>query len=555
MPQPLNYLHEIKQVVVVMFENRSFDNLLGWLYDQSEHGCLNFVPAAKNKPFQGLDGKELGCKFPTSFEDPKTYPVVKGTTPYDGQSAESAFTVPAPDPHEPFQYVWRQLWGPDVQPPKKGSRVDSRVGESAPMSGFLADYANAVGYTGGTSSDQLKKKAIALKILETYTPDQAPVLNTLARWYGVSDEWFCSIPSQTNCNRAFAGAGTSQGLVNNHWSILHKGAPVAWSTETIWNVLLNQGKMTNADWKIYYSELWFSWIEYCFTVDMFSKLYHAMEDSNEQRISQFHVDAAAGNLPAFSFLEPMWYLAGNSDGPPSSYHPPSDIANAEQFLKGVFESLTTTSAAKRKWRDTLLVIYFDEHGGCYDHVSPPNCVPPGDMGSPPAKPKYIFDFKTLGCRVPAILASPRIEKNTVFRSNSATSHIDHCSLIATLLKWQGIDPSTAGMGDRVTNAPTFEDVFTLSAADARTDLPDFGSVRSPAPMEGVADGPDAPHGLTDEHFSQIGQILGYITDGKVSGPRLVEEVEAIREAETNKELRDAMEDFARRYAEKGVLSG
>lgn len=552
---PKNYLHEINQVVVVMFENRSFDNLLGWMYEQSDHAKLKFIPVTRDEPFEGLDGKILSNKFSSSFNDPKAYPVVKGTTPYAGKDGDSAFTVPDLDPHEPFQYVWQQLWGPDVIPPKSGSTVNSKIGQTAPMSGFLADYASVAKYNGGDSVQEQENKAITLKILETYTSEQAPVINTLAKWYGVSDEWYSSIPSQTNCNRAFAGAGTSQGLVNNHWN--YTTTPVAWKTDTIWNVMMDQGKLTNNDWKIYYSQLWSGvpFDRYSFTIDMFHKLYEAMEDSNMQKMNQFHNDAANGTLPAFSFLEPTWYTAGLLQGTPSSYHPPSDISNAEFFLKEVFESLTTTETAKEKWRDTLLVIYFDEHGGCYDHVSPPNCIPPGDMGSPPTPPDYTFDFKTLGCRVPAILASPRIQKHTVFRSDKVAEghHIDHCSLIATLLKWKGINPATAGMGARVVCAPTFEDVFTLDSKQARVDLPDFGNVRPARLTEAEAGSSETPHNLTEEHFSQIGQVLSFVTKRKVNGQILTNEINLLRKAKTKGEIKTALAAFDQKFLHHQIV--
>ena len=54
-----------------------------------------------------------------------------------------------------------------------------------------------------------------LDILWTYTPDQLPVINSLARAFAVSDRWFCSVPSQTNPNRAFSLCGTSLGRESN----------------------------------------------------------------------------------------------------------------------------------------------------------------------------------------------------------------------------------------------------------------------------------------------------------------------------------------------------
>lgn len=500
--QGLRNLREIEHIVVVMFENRSFDSLLGWLYETPAKEPLRFFPAGSPPRFDGLRENTYFNRFPASFGDEREYPVQRGT---------SSFTVPDPDPHEPFQNVYRQLWGPDVRPPDQGEQVTTDPSKTPPMSGFLADYASAVGYDGRDA----RKKQAALRILETYTPEQVPVLSELARWYAVSDAWFASIPTQTNCNRAFAATGTSQGLVNNHWIKLAKGAPVAWNLPTVWDVLMQHSDLELEDWRIYYSELWFSWFgEYCFTVDMLEKLW-PVRTSVQKKMHQFHQDARNGSLPALSFLEPMWYLAGLSDGPPSSYHPPADVRPAESFLKEVFDSLTSTPQAREKWRNTLLVVTFDEHGGCYDHVPPPVAVAPGDLGKPPAAPDYTFDFKRLGVRVPTLLVSPRIEKHTVFRSESSPHHYDHCSVIATLLKWKGIDPSRAGMGGRVANAPTFENVLGLSETDARTDLPNLTPVSALPP-------PYVPRGVawTEDDRGQLWRLLHFASAGRYSASRL-----------------------------------
>ncbi len=109
----------------------------------------------------------------------------------------------------------------------------------------------------------------------------------------------------------------------------------------------------------------------------------------------------------------------------------------------------------------LFVITFDEHGGMYDHVAPPLSVAPD-----PIKSKHGFDFKRLGVRVPTILVSPytytRVTTNhvtstgTVFRAPVGSDcDFDHASFIATMLKWAGVEPSSADLGDRVAVAPTF----------------------------------------------------------------------------------------------------
>ena len=88
--------------------------------------------------------------------------------------------------------------------------------------------------------------------------------------------------------------------------------------------------------------------------------------------------------PRVSFIEPHYV-----DYPPDSFcdEPPSDIRNSQPFIRDLVEAVV----ASPKWDKTLLLITYDEHGGFYDHVPPPNAVPvaPGML-------------QTTGLRVPSI---------------------------------------------------------------------------------------------------------------------------------------------------------
>src|SRR5262249_58939677 len=106
--------------------------------------------------------------------------------------------------------------------------------------------------------------------------------------------------------------------------------------------------------------------------------------------------------------------------PPNSQHAPYDVRNGENLIADTYEALR----AGPQWEQTLLIVTYDEHGGYYDHVSPPatNVANPDGLVSPTAydkkhaqqepkrngyllKPAQQFDFKRLGLRVPAGVAS------------------------------------------------------------------------------------------------------------------------------------------------------
>jgi len=112
---------------------------------------------------------------------------------------------------------------------------------------------------------------------------------------------------------------------------------------------------------------------------------------------------------------------------------------------------------------------FDEHGGTYDHHAPAwGATNPGDPDSFVSP----FNFHLFGVRVPTLLISPYVVPGTVFRARPGTPPFDHTSILATLLRWKGIEPATAGLWNRVAAAPTFEWVLSQTIVNPGVELPE-----------------------------------------------------------------------------------
>ncbi len=449
---------KIKHVVVVMLENRGFDSVLGYLYepdkpdkpgDEPKHHIpalkqndvtfngLSFVDTEKlANPMVGKDGK------PMVGEDGK--PIEQ--KPVKGVRATNS---PGWDPGEPYKNVNMQLFFRELPPTND---------QPAEMKGFLQDYSTEC-------KGNLEAKR---QIMHMYTPADLPVLSSLAKTYAVSDMWFASVPTQTNANRAFSLCGTSMGLVDNGFlttdPLNRKFQNDQFKTDTIWNVLYDHGfRDPVKDWAIFWHNVYPPLTGKPYTRNVFPYLQHIPDlDSYFHSMDDFFTRAKNGNLPAFSYIEPRW--GGEALGMSilgNEYHCPADVTPGEHLLQQIYQSLTTNQTA---WKQTLLVILFDEHGGTYDHVPPEwNATPPWGKQHPGFELQYEFQFNRFGVRVPAILVSPLIEEKTVFRSATNTPY-DHTSLIATILKWKGISlTNEAGkhvLGERVYNAPTFDQVLT-----------------------------------------------------------------------------------------------
>jgi phospholipase C len=394
-----NQLSSIKHVVQIMFENRSFDQMLGFLYANSG----NKSPKT-GQPFEGLKGDE--CNPDGAGHDVRVYKI----TP----DAPHAYLMPGADPGEGFYNTNMQLFG-DHDPP---------AGAVATNKGFVTNFKAAI------ASDQARHYTDTLdgttpaEVMGMYTPEMLPIMSALARGYAVCDHWFASAPTQTIPNRAFAAAGTSQGHLDNHVKVF--------TCASIFGRLIDK----KLDWAIY------GYNRDPMTRMDFPDTLHAPA-SHFGHFRDFAQRAADGTLPEYTFLEPDFGSNGNSQ------HPNYDIALGEQLLHDVYYALKNGP----HWNDTLLIITFDEHGGNYDHVAPPHdAVPPDDCVG-----EFGFDFKRYGVRIPAVLVSPRIAEGTVFRAKTGT--IDHTSVLKTIeVRWD-IHPLTK----RDAAAPDLGDALTLAA--------------------------------------------------------------------------------------------
>jgi phospholipase C len=425
----------LDHVVVVLFENRSFDNVLGHLYGPGD-----------GKAFEGVIGKELSNPIPGWAEHGAERNVVPYTVATDMDS-------PNPDSGEEWYHTNTQLFGvlDEQNRFKIGEEVTAPWNAPPPdstptMDGFVTDYIST--FTGEVGRQPTYEEYA--QIMTGFTPEQLPVLNGIAREFGVFDHWFSEVPSQTFMNRSFWTAATSSGIVVN--------APAKkWFTkndaETIFERLEHVGKT----WKIYVMEpmpLSFHGIIH------YSRLKDRLA-TNVVPFAEFERDAAAGVLPDFSFIEPN-FISGHGDYHPAfgrsfvglnvdPMDPPSSMLAGEAFLERLFHTYRscTSQSGTNVW-NTALLIGWDEPGGTYDHV-PPGAVPPPDPDTPAGELGFTFDRS--GYRVPAILVSPWIPKGSVFNDEYR-----HTSLIATLRKrWNLGDPFTR----RDASARTFDHLFTL----------------------------------------------------------------------------------------------
>lgn len=436
----------MKHLVVLMGENRSFDNLLGHLYTPDT------LPAGKT--FEGL----AFDTYSNTSEDGTVYPAHT----YHG-SVERVMMQPSPDPGEEYPHINTQLFD-TVLPSSNAlkSTAGMRPPYNAPadtstptMSGFVRDYANKFKRLRGVdpTPEQLRV------IMGGFAPDQLPVLSTLAKQFGVFDHWFAAVPSQTYCNRSFFNAATSHGYVNNQTD----GGYDKWIYGPKAPTIFNRLEEAGLSWRIYYDALQLVSMTGLIHAPVLEQFWHTDRFAT---MEQFYEDAANGTLPAYAFIEPRLVYNHND------FHPPvgpiresevdgfevynggvSDVRAGEELVHNVYSAIRNSSTTTgSNHQNTALLITFDEPGGTYDHVPPPSAVPPdvsgpGEMG---------FTFDRLGCRIPAILVSAFIEPGSIFNQTMNAS-----SVVATLSTQYGLKPLT----NRDAQAPVMFPAF--NRADPR----------------------------------------------------------------------------------------
>jgi phospholipase C len=451
---------QVKNIVFLMLENRSLDNVLGWLYTGNKP--LHVYPAKSSPDYDGLVAGKYSNPYLTEFRGVQHYPVV----PVPDGLGSSQDRVPAYDPYEELRDsggwngVMNQFFGDQVRvtglPP---------TNQAPRMLGFLQDYfADYMADWKGLDS------------LWCYKPGQLKNINSLAGKFAVSDRWFCSVPSQTNPNRAYSLIGTSQGWESNA-SI---SAVQQFKGDTIFNGLVK----CNKSWGLYFTDTWQSGLSY--TEYTFPGVTAARSGGEVASLDTFFTRASAGTLPDFTYLEPAWgYGKGSWFKQGTDFHPPSHVLPGDNFVGKVFGAVRNGP----QWAQTLLIITFDEHGGTYDHVAPPwgAINPDGIMGR-----ESNFGFNLFGARVPTILVSPFVQPSTVFRAPDGSKFpFDHTSFIKTLLLWAGVDLGSVNFGKRMPQAPTFDGVLaagavndgTIEQQDPQLDAP-LASAETSAPSVG-----------------------------------------------------------------------
>jgi phospholipase C len=351
-------LDHIDTVIIVMMENRSFDHMLGY---------LSLPPTSR----AAVDGQSTEPAWLSRFTN------VDQGKPFIPALSENPYTLPV-----------------GFDPPHERANVAAHLGTlqhgEYPMTGFVSAIPSSV------SADPATRGLV----MEYFGAAQVPMNDFLARHFTICDHWFASLPAGTQPNRLIAMSGSSEIEVNSH---------TLPEQELVYDWL----RRHNVRWRVYHQGIPFftlmpKWIPQILGTEHFRSFDHLQADV---------ANTPPDQRPQVIFIEPAYSDAPHL-GRSTDDHAPSGASDGQEFLMQVYNAAT---ASPDFWRRALMVISYDEHGGFFDHVSPP-LIPTN-----PPHPGLYAPFQSLGVRVPAFVVSPFVQPGAV-------SHalLDHTSMLKLL---------------------------------------------------------------------------------------------------------------------------
>ncbi|MHB1765546.1 MAG: alkaline phosphatase family protein [Gammaproteobacteria bacterium] len=339
--------------------------------------------------------------------------------------------------------------------------------------GFVKDFARSF-----QSSSQSARQFI----MGYYPLDFLPTLHALAREFTICDHWHASLPGPTWPNRFFALSGTSNGRVNmpdDGTTRFDLKGYFQQTQDTLFDRLNERG----IHWKVYFHD-----------IPQTTVFSHQREPHNAARyfyIDEFYDDARGAEqaFPQFAFIEPRYLGWEENDD-----HPPHDIMCAEKLIADVYNAVRSNDPL---WRSTLLVVFYDEHGGFYDHVVPGPAIPPDGH-----QEEYSFD--RLGVRVPALLMSPWVERRV------ETTLFDHTSLLKYLTEKWDLGP----LGERTANATSIGVGITRTSPRTDTISRIELTAAQLAPPDPESEEKACSH--FNPHQMAMARLTGYLKDEALS---------------------------------------
>ncbi len=310
-PSRRGSLRDIKHVVLLMQENRSFDHYFGTLAGVRGFGDLRVPRMANGRPvfYQPDPQNPLGYLLPFHL-DTRT---------------SSAQKIPS------TSHAWA---------------VQHEAWNHGDMDRWVTAHRRADGGNGPFC-------------MGYYTRSDIPFHFALAELFTLCDQYHCSVMGPTWPNRMYWMTGTIDPQGIGGGPNTQNTAPPGGFTWTTYPERLQQAGIS---WKIYQQEDNYA----CNMLETFKAFQMASKNSPLYRRGmlrgqegQFEYDAINDRLPTVSWIIPTSF---------QSEHPDYMPADGAAFIASKLDAI---AANPDVWAKTLFILNYDENDGLFDHVAPP----------------------------------------------------------------------------------------------------------------------------------------------------------------------------------------
>jgi phospholipase C len=295
-------------------------------------------------------------------------------------------------------------------PDHQWSAMHTQVNGGA-MNGFVESAATSTGTNGQFA-------------LSYYDQTDFPFYYWLAKTYAINDRHFASVRSGTFPNRNFLLLGTADGVMSTG------GGYPSPTTPTIFESLTTAGVTWGAysDGSLVGGTL--NWSAGHPNTGSFAKFLSLLDGGD------------AGALPQVVFVDAVDNVTDD--------HPTADVQQGEAWTRTVYEH----AVASKYWPSLAILWTYDEGGGFFDHVPPPNkaCIArPGNAKDTP--------YYELGVRIPMVVISPYARANYV--SHVVQEHTAITRFIETVF-------NLPALTSRDANSDALLDLFDFSCPSFMT---------------------------------------------------------------------------------------
>ncbi|MER5562784.1 alkaline phosphatase family protein [Streptomyces sp. NPDC048491] len=303
-------LRDVKHVVMLMQENRSFDHYFGTLSGVrgfSDPHALK-LPNGRSVFYQPDSVNPRGYLLPFHLDTRST----------------SAQAIPS------TSHAWsvqHQAWN--------GGKMDQWLPAHRKADGANGPY--VMGY---------------------YTREDIPFQFALAETFTICDNYYSSVFGPTWPNRLYWMTGSIDPGGTKGGPVLNNTAPKPYR----WTTYAERLQAAGISWKVYQQDDDYG----CNLLEQFQSFRDAKPGSalyergvRPQPVGTFEDDAAADRLPAVSWIMPTSY---------QSEHPDYLPAAGADFVAQKIEAIASNP---KVWAKTAFILNYDENDGLFDHVAPP----------------------------------------------------------------------------------------------------------------------------------------------------------------------------------------